>query len=284
MNPSSEAAVLLVDRERCHWHPDEVAVEEPLEIQIEGGPSWVTLRTPGEDVELIVGALFTEGIIRSCNDVASISYVGDCGNVVKVSLGRPRRDPAVLARNGPAHAGCGLCGKSSWEPPSPVTPHAAAPLQIDRRILFKLPELLGNVQKTFARTGGLHAAGLADESGMLLAVREDIGRHNALDKLIGWALAEGRVPLERSLLILSGRAGYELIHKSAAAGLPIVAAISAPSSCAIRVAQDRGITLAGFLRNGRFNLYCHPSRIRDTADAPSWPQGRRGGEKTAAQQ
>ncbi|MHB1951127.1 MAG: formate dehydrogenase accessory sulfurtransferase FdhD [Acidiferrobacteraceae bacterium] len=261
MTRCSEAAVLIVGTDQCHWRPDEVAGEEPLEIRIAEGPAWMTLRTPGDDEELIAGSLFTEGIIRSRSDIAGIKQVGDCGNILEVTLTRSERDPSILARSGPAHAGCGWCGRSPWEPAKTGSPSSNI-LRIDRRILFALPQRLRRAQKTFERTGGLHAAALADESGALIVVREDIGRHNALDKLVGWALIEGCIPLDRCLLVLSGRAGYELIHKAAVAGLPIVAAISAPSDLAIRVARDRGITLAGFLRDDHVNLYSHPSRIR----------------------
>lgn len=255
-------------------HPDLVAVEEPLEIRLGFGPSSarsqkpiaVTMRTPGHDFELALGFLFSEAIIRSPEEVQSIRYCRDgsdhpTGNIVRIEL-QPGvdYDPLRLQRNFYTTSSCGVCGKASLEAITSVTRRCASEIQIDQNVLLALPERLRAAQAVFQHTGGLHAIGLFASDGTTLVVREDVGRHNAMDKMVGAALQQ-RVPLAEAVCLLSGRASFELLQKAAMAGIPIVAAIGAPSSLAVEIAEARGITLAGFLRAQSFNVYTHPHRI-----------------------
>lgn len=255
--------------------PDLLAVEEPLEIRLGFGPAdnreqravSVTMRTPGHDEELAIGFLFTEGIIQQPSDLVSCRHcVQDSakeGNVIRVEL---RPDVAVdwsrLERNTFTSSSCGLCGKTTIEA---VMAQTAGPVLADfalePTVLHALPERVRQTQRAFAYTGGLHAAALFDADGQLILVREDIGRHNALDKLIGAAFWQGWLPLRRFGVFLSGRIGVELVQKSWRAGVPLLAAVGAPSSLAVQMGQEAGITLAGFVRNERFNLYTRPERI-----------------------
>lgn len=249
--------------------PDLLAVEEPLEIRLGFGPTnnrqqravAVTMRTPHHDEELATGFLFSEGIIQQSADVLSCRHcVQDAhkqGNVVRVEL-RPALpvDWARLERNTFAASSCGLCGKTTIEA---VLAQTNGPIVSDFTVspdvLHALPERVRQTQTAFAHTGGIHAAALFDTEGQLLLVREDIGRHNALDKLIGAAFWRGWLPLSRYGVFLSGRIGVELVQKSWRAGIPMLAAVGAPSSLAVEMAQEAGITLAGFVREGRYNLY-----------------------------
>ena len=249
--------------------PDPVVIEEPLEIEVESQPLLVTMRTPGHDVELTAGLLYGEGLIDGPGDLVELRDASQCGveNRVEVRL----RDPRALerlraARSFPASAACGVCGKTTIESIfalglpllDPGSPQLAAAR------LESLPERMRASQALFAKTGGLHAAALFEisEAGAVLALlREDVGRHNAVDKVVGARLLAGQVPLRDTLLLLSGRAGFEIVQKAARAGVPIVAAVGAPSSLALRTAERAGITLVGFLRRGRFNLYTAPQRI-----------------------
>jgi FdhD protein len=239
---------------------DSLASEEPLEIRIGGSPLTVTMRTPGNDVELAAGFLLTEGIIQSHDQITSIRSIvpqnGMKANIVEVDLKDTQFDSADLQRNFFAASSCGVCGKTSidairrrdLQPPDPA-------FRVDPELLCSLPEKLRTQQEVFSRTGGLHAAALFDKTGTLLALREDIGRHNAVDKAIGWALLEGWLPLSAHVMMVSGRGGFEIVQKALAAGIPILASVSAPSSLAVKLARELGVTLVGFLRGRRFVVY-----------------------------
>lgn len=237
---------------------DLLAVEEPLEIRVNGRALSITMRTPGHDGELAAGFLFTEGILKARADLVSL----ECAeNGVTLTLAGGV-DPGA-ARNFYTTSSCGVCGKASIE-----SLHAAGcamlpHLSVRREAIHGLPAALRATQAVFDHTGGLHAAGLFDRSGALQIVREDVGRHNAVDKLIGAMFLEGRLPLHDRILMLSGRASFELIQKAAMAGIPMVAAVGAPSSLAVQTAQRFGMTLLGFVRDGRFNIYSGVSRLED---------------------
>jgi FdhD protein len=256
---------------------DAVAVEEPLEIRLafdqdgrrlRRGIS-VTMRTPGHDSELAVGFLFTEGIIDAPDQVAQVQDWGR-GNVVRVDLAPGVSvDLARLERHFYAASSCGVCGKASLEAVRVrprFAPIAGRPV-VEAGVIGRLPETLRAAQVAFDRTGGLHAAALFDPDGRLLGLREDVGRHNALDKLIGAAFLAGRTPLCDGILLVSGRASFELVQKAAVAGIPMLAAVGAPSSLAIELARQHGMTLAGFVRADRFNIYSEPGRIVQGEDA-----------------
>lgn len=238
---------------------DALAAEEPLEIRINGEPVSVTMRTPGHDLELAAGFLLTEGILGSRDEIAELrNGAGSSGarNLVDVHLKGTDFDADALKRNLFAASSCGICGKASID----AIRHRClqAPNQefrVTPEVLCKLPEALRADQQVFERTGGLHAAALFDAQGSLMALREDIGRHNAVDKLAGWALLEGRTPLRESILMVSGRGGFEIVQKALAAGIPMVASVSAPSSLAVKLAREMGQTLIGFLRGQRFVVY-----------------------------
>jgi FdhD protein len=255
------------------WHagsnPDEqiddVAAEEPLEIRVAGKSVSVTLRTPGHDDELAAGFLVTEGIIKSRADLIDIApsvHVAD-GDVISIT---PAPGVSVdfdrLTRHVFASSSCGLCGKASIAAVRGQFPPVTADFIVDAPAILDLPDKLRAAQDTFARTGGLHAAGLFDLAGNLITLREDVGRHNAVDKVIGRALLDGLIPLNRHVLMVSGRTSFEIMQKALAGGLAMVAAVSAPSSLAVDFAQEAGQTLVGFLREGRMNIYAHPQRIR----------------------
>ncbi len=257
---------------------DLVTVEEPLEIRLVYGPAdhrvvrsvAVTMRTPGDDLALAVGFLYGEGVIRSIEDIAAIDHDEppdhDEGtrNVVRVELAPTAVfDADVLSRNFYTTSSCGVCGKTSIDAVRvkiPDFPRRDA-FAVDHQTLGKLPERLRRQQETFARTGGLHASGAFDTSGQVVAVSEDVGRHNALDKLVGRYLSDGALPLSGLGLVFSGRASFELIQKAAMAGCTFVAAIGPPSSLAVELAAEQQMTLVGFLREHRFNVYAHPHRV-----------------------
>jgi FdhD protein len=251
---------------------DAVAVEEPLEIRLalpgDTGPGRavsITMRTPGQDCELAVGFLHGEGLIRSREDIASARPCGPTGNVVRVELAPgARQDLRSLERNFYVSSSCGICGKASLDAVQQMLP--ARPVQSALSVPPGLPgsliERARGAQDVFRQTGGLHASSLFDPGGTLLETAEDVGRHNALDKLIGSRLLAGALPLDRCLLLLSGRASFELLQKAAAAGIAAVAAIGAPSSLAIELAERTGILLIGFLREQTFNVYAHPERLQ----------------------
>jgi FdhD protein len=249
---------------------DWLTIEEPLEIRARGRGEEptsvaVTMRTPGDDSELAVGFLFTEGLIQSRDDVVSVGPClsvkrGEACNVVAVVLSRPF-DGSSLKRNFFATSSCGVCGKATLDQVAVRCGPVAAGPTVERSVIVCLPETLRQAQAAFDRTGGLHAAGLFDADGRMIAVREDVGRHNAVDKLIGRAFLDRDLPLSGRILLVSGRTSFEILQKAAVAGVPIVCAVSAPSSLAVSLADRLGITLIGFLRGPTFNVYTHPDRI-----------------------
>jgi FdhD protein len=250
--------------------PDTLATEEPMEIRV-GGPGQeasqvaVTMRTPGGDYELAVGFLFTEGLIVP-GDVRRVAYCDDLDddsqryNVVTVTLERPF-DPTALRRNFYATSSCGICGKAALDDVEVRCAPVAEGPQVRAEVLIGLPEALRARQKVFDRTGGLHAAGLFTADGELVTLREDVGRHNAVDKVIGEQVLAGRVPLADHVLQVSGRASFEIVQKAAVAGIPIVSAVSAPSSLAVEAGERFGMTIVGFVRDGRCNVYAGADRV-----------------------
>ena len=246
-------------------HPvqDALVAEEPLEIRIGATPLTVTMRTPGHDLELAAGFLFTEGVVRTSEEIANISEVDK--NVVQVDLQPGHElDHDSMQRNFFSTSSCGICGKASIEQVrSRNLARLNGNLQLSAERLCELPSRLREAQKIFGYTGSLHAAGLFDPAGELLLTREDVGRHNAVDKVVGWALMNHRLPLSNSVMLVSGRGGFEIVQKAIVAGIPILACVSAPSGLAVRLAREMGMTLVGFLRGKRFVLYSTPERILD---------------------
>jgi FdhD protein len=273
VNRSSTAKVrlLAVEGDAATRRTDSLAVEEPLEIRC-GGPGQqavrvaVTMRTPGDDFALAAGFLHGEGLIGA-GDVHTIKYCDDVElpeqqyNVVTVNLRRPF-DDGGLQRNFYATSSCGVCGKASIDQIEIACAPIAEGFAVPSALLGTLPDILRDRQRVFDRTGGLHAAGLFDGTGQLLDLREDVGRHNALDKVIGWAHGAGLLPVARSLICVSGRLSFELVQKAAVAGCPILAGVGAPSSLAVELAADRGLTLCGFVRDGHLTVYSEPWRIQ----------------------
>ena len=252
---------------------DRVVVEEPLELRFEGRCLLVTMRTPGDDLDLVRGLLYTEGLVRSPADVAAVAHCQDvppeaAGNVVQVSL----RAGATLVgenalRQGLITSACGVCGRTALDVVARDSPPVGPGPRLTAALLAGLPAQLRGGQSLFERTGGLHAAALFSAQGALLTLAEDVGRHNAVDKVIGRALRLASLPLHDTLLLVSGRAGFEILLKARRAGIPVVASVSAPSSLAVELARDGGQTLVGFLREGRFNVYCGGQRF-DPAVGP----------------
>ena len=247
---------------------DYLAAEEPLEIRIGADPLSVTMRTPGHDRELAGGFLFTEGLIQHRDQIVRLETAEpqdgtNRGNVIEAELApEVAPDFAKMKRHFFAASSCGICGKASID--SIRSRLLAAPnpdFRLDAELLITLPDTLRSSQDVFQRTGGLHAAALFDPNGKLLVLREDIGRHNAVDKVIGWALLEGRVPLSDSVLLVSGRGGFEIVQKAIVAGVPVVASVSAPSSLAVQLARELHQTLIGFLRGRRFVIYAGEERM-----------------------
>lgn len=242
---------------------DEVAIEEPLEIQIGNRAIATTMRTPGHDDELAAGFLVSEAIVRNRADLQAFAISDE--NAINLELaGTVKFAAATAQRFGTISSSCGLCGKTSIDfirQQFPLIDFTADRTRIGEALLLSLPERLRQSQGNFARTGGIHAAGIFDTEGQALVVREDIGRHNAVDKAIGRAFLDGLLPLDRHVLIVSGRASFEIVQKALAAGIPIVAAVSAPSSLAINFARECGQTLIGFLRPPTFNVYSHVERV-----------------------
>lgn len=259
---------------------DRLVAEEPLEIRIgiPGGARTltITMRTPGADFELAVGLLFSEGIVSEPDDVARIAYC-DTGapegeqlyNVVTVDLARPpRRNLSIFDRNFITSSACGVCGSASIEALElKGFSHVAEGPEVSVETLTSLPERLARAQAVFKATGGLHAAGLFDRKGSPVALREDVGRHNAVDKLIGWGLLNRHLPFDDHLVLVSGRSSFEIVQKCVAAGVTILCSISAPSSLAVSTAETFGVTLVGFLRDDRFNVYSGAHRIEGLASA-----------------
>ncbi len=271
-NRSTRVRVVRVRHDTARSVADYLATEEPLELRLQAGSSTrtvaTTMRTPGADFELAAGFLLSEGVVHSRAEIDRIAYCPAPGekqhyNALTVTLARERLpDLGALERFGVVTSACGLCGRTSLDDLEGrgVGPVESA-TEVSSETLLELPTALRRGQQLFERTGGLHAAGLFTAAGALLCVREDVGRHNALDKLVGWALLEDRLPLARQVLMLSGRASYELLLKAAVAGISVVASVSAPSSLAVALARRFGITLAGFVRDEGFNLYAHPERV-----------------------
>jgi FdhD protein len=243
---------------------DELAAEEPLEIRIDNQPVSVTMRTPGHDDELAAGFLLGEGLVRQRGDILKIApHPRNPENVVGVFLAPGAAvDLSGLARHFYASSSCGLCGKASIAAVRRQFPTVKSRVSLPASVLLQLPAQLRARQETFARTGGLHAAGLFDLTGKLLVAREDVGRHNAVDKVLGHALLNGLLPLDRHLLFVSGRVSFEIMQKALAARIPVVAAVSAPTSLAVEFARANGQTLAGFVRGDRLNIYAHARRVR----------------------
>jgi FdhD protein len=267
----TRARAMAVRDGRPLERPERLATEEPMEIRA-GGPGQepvsvaVTMRTPGHDFELAVGFLTSEGIVTARSDVASVRYCElppdepQHYNVVSVALARPF-DPEVLRRHFYATSSCGICGKASLEQVEVRCGLLPAGPPVPASVVLGLPDALRRAQRIFEQTGGLHAAGVFDRQGQAVAVREDVGRHNALDKLVGRALLAGELPLSDLVLMVSGRVSFELVQKAAVAGLPVLCAVSAPSSLAVETADHLGMAVVGFVRGRGFNVYCHPERV-----------------------
>lgn len=268
--PVTAVQVVAVDDHGPHRRPDRLVTEEPMEVRVHGprqepAPFAVTMRTPGNDFELAAGLCLTEGIISGPDDVERISYCVDGAgtqlfNVVTVRIRRPVADD-VRARRILATSACGVCGKTVLDDVEVrCDPVGAGPV-VAGTVISSLPARLRDRQRLFGETGGLHAAARFTPAGELVAVREDVGRHNALDKLAGNALLERALPLASDVLLVSGRLSFELVQKAAVAGITVLCAVSAPSSLAVAAAERFGQTVVGFVREGRFNVYAHPERV-----------------------
>ena len=270
----TKTRVRVVEDGKMRIRPDRLATEEPMEIRLLAGGATqtvaVTMRTPGADFELAAGFLYGEGIVKSTDDIARISYCVDSDldaaqryNIVNVELrGGTEYDLRPLERHFYTTSACGVCGKASLEQLElRGCPVVGPGPEISAETLYSLPEKLRKAQGLFDATGGLHAAALFDQEGNLVALREDVGRHNATDKLVGWALLEGKLPLSGHIVMVSGRSSFEILQKCLTAGVPFVSAISAPSSLAVDVAREFGMTLVGFLRERRFNVYAGQERV-----------------------
>jgi FdhD protein len=253
--PYSAAQVEVLKLPEGAAGPDQVAVEEPLEIRIAGRPVAVTMRTPGHDEELALGFCLSEGL----EPVAAALPDDLAANTVEVDA--PAFDPARLQRSFYTTSSCGVCGKGALEAVAVEAPRVESALAVAADLLADLPERLRAAQPAFAATGGLHATGLFDRDGRLLCLREDVGRHNAMDKVVGRAFLDGLLPLSDAILCVSGRLSFELVQKAAVAGCPLLVAVGAPSSLAVELAADRGLTLCGFARGGRLNVYTEPWRV-----------------------
>ncbi|MFB7360718.1 formate dehydrogenase accessory sulfurtransferase FdhD [Streptomyces hydrogenans] len=255
--------------------PDTLAAEEPMEIRVGGRPLTVTMRTPGDDFDLAAGFLVSEGVVHAAEDVAGIRYCagataggGNTYNVVDVGLAAGVDAPdASLERNFYTTSSCGLCGKASLDAVRTTAAWSVAedPLRVGPALLTDLPDKLRAAQRVFDTTGGLHAVGLFGADGELMVLREDVGRHNAVDKVVGHALREGLLPLRGTVLMVSGRASFELVQKAVMAGIPMLAAVSAPSSLAVDLAVESGLALVGFLRGESMNVYSGAERLEQPA-------------------
>jgi FdhD protein len=270
-----QLSIVRITGDSARPAPDRLAIEEPLEIRLGFDDRVqnlaVTMRTPGNDGDLALGFLFTEGIIAGAEDVKAVEYPNLlCSENKQNSIAVILNDGVApnlrqAERNFYTTSSCGVCGKSSIGAIKTVRAFESQPWNgelLEPEFILGLPERLSAAQEVFAETGGLHAAALFDVTGELLLVREDVGRHNAVDKLVGAAMMAGRLPLSQSVLLLSGRASFELVQKAAMAGIPVIAAVGAPSSLAVSLAEEFGITLVGFLRNNRFNIYSGAHRIK----------------------
>jgi FdhD protein len=272
---TSGTSLLRFQGARSQARDDVVAREEPLEIRLGGVPLAVVMRTPGHDAELASGFLVTERVVEKLGDVESVRHCrvardpGAEDNVIQVVLSPGVQvDLERLRRNLFASSSCGICGKATIENALASAPPLEDPVRFPPEFFYALPGRLAERQSVFERTGGLHAAGLFAPDGALLAVREDVGRHNAVDKVLGWALGQGRLPLAGHVLMVSGRLSYEIVQKALVARIPVLAAVSAPSSLAVELAARSGITLVGFLRGRGLNVYGRRERVRNDAPEP----------------
>lgn len=270
--PTTDVAIVAIRNHSKSTRPDVLATEEPMEIRLNGPsqdptPISITMRTPGNDFELAVGFLFSEGIITTYDDLSTVCYCANIDsseqryNVVSVELTNTYFPDKIRQRNFVSNSSCGICGASTISDLSV----RAKPLSIDHifplATILQLPDRLKLAQKIFKLTGGLHGAGIFDDKGELEIIREDIGRHNALDKLIGHYFLQRQLPLDNKILVLSGRVGFELVQKAAIARIPVIVAVSAPSSLAVKTASEMGITIIGFTRGNNANIYSCPKRI-----------------------
>jgi FdhD protein len=267
MRDSRRVPVLKIDERQPEQVEDDVVIEEPLEIRVNGESLSVTMRTPGDDFDLAVGLLRTEAIIRTSEEVGTIAYCPDeeqpeLKNIVNVVLVDSNRK-IESSRRLWSNSSCGLCGKATLEAIYQLCQPIASSILVSSDLLFSLPLRLRQAQANFERTGGIHAVGLFDQQGSLLVLREDIGRHNAVDKVLGAALLGG-LSLSDTIMMVSGRLGFEIAQKGLVAGVPVVASISAASSLAIELAAEFGMTTIGFLRGRSMNVYSHPERILDS--------------------
>ncbi|MGA7392031.1 MAG: formate dehydrogenase accessory sulfurtransferase FdhD [Terrimicrobiaceae bacterium] len=276
---TSLVRVRRIDGERAHSVRDNVAVEDPLEIQVAQERNSlrtirsvsVTMRTPGNDAELAAGFLFGEGLLNQSTDVAEIEFPSDATNCVRIRL-RPGLlvDLKRLDRNFYTTSSCGVCGKASLEAVRRVARGARSSetgtFRVQAGAVHQMPARLRELQRVFERTGGLHAAALFDRTGELCLLREDVGRHNAVDKVVGAEWLEGHMPIADRILFVSGRASFELVQKAVRAGIPVLAAVGAPSSLAVELAEAFNLTLLGFVRDGRFNIYSADYRISDAGE------------------
>ena len=274
---SVEVETVALDGSEQSRKYDRVVTEEPLELRLAASGTQrtlaVTMRTPGNDFELAGGFVYAEGIIRRHDEIAELTYCVDPAidpeqryNIVTIELraGRAAPDFARFERHFAMNSACGVCGRAQLESVRELgATRIVDDVRIAAQLLYRLPERMREAQRTFAMTGGLHAAALFDERGDLLALREDVGRHNAVDKLVGWALLNGQLPFRRRILMVSGRASYEILQKAVMACVPIVASVSAPSSLAVELAREFNVTLAGFVRGERANLYAASERIAE---------------------
>lgn len=259
-----QVRVLKTDAHETVSEVDTVAAEVPLEVRLHGEPFSVIMRTPGADLDLVAGFLLSEGVVRAAADIATIEN-GDASDVVNVTLSPLRATilPELLGqrRQVAMNSSCGMCGRRSMETLTVDGPPLALRWTMSVDTIVQLPQRLREAQRAFAETGGLHAAGVFETSGRLVLSAEDVGRHNAVDKLLGRMMMDGRLPLQDFALSVSGRSSFEIVQKAFLGGLPLVAAVSAPSSLAIELADRSGITLLGFVRGNRCNVYTHPERV-----------------------
>jgi FdhD protein len=278
---TTPARIIAYDGENARETVDDLATEEPLEIRLVAGTQTrsvaVTMRTPGNDFELAAGFLFNEGVVTRRSDIASISYCIDPEidaeqryNIVNVQLASGALPPLErLERHFTISSACGVCGKANIEALQTRAAPIDDPVRVPLQRIAELPDKMRHAQRVFASTGGLHASALFASDGSLLVLREDVGRHNALDKIVGWALLSDRLPLSGCVLLVSGRASYELVQKSIVARIPVVCAVSAPSSLAVDLARSFGVTLLGFVRGSRANAYAGRERITRAAETPA---------------
>lgn len=270
--------VLRLGADEQRAHRDAVAVEEPLEVRLNGDPYLVTMRTPGHDIDLVYGLLHSEGVVFSLTDIVTARYCDGLGpdglntyNVLDVTLAPEVAPPPMEERRRVVTtSACGVCGAASIDAVMRQSRHALdGRFRVPADVILSAPVALRTRQQAFDRTGGVHAAGLMNAQGELVCVREDVGRHNAVDKVVGWGVQAGALPLSDLVLVVSGRASFELCQKAVLAGIPVLAAVSAPSSLAVDLATETGLTLAGFVRGETMNLYAHPERITSLSGVAS---------------